>query len=287
LRKKIREMSNNITITGGGIKAGVIKKLRVRYGEEIRKANLKVEILRFATPYYQEPLNDDQKKNISHYEAAEDSRKVKTEAFRALGVEVVERGFLPQDMEPSDFKNLIQALNDDPFVSGIIVQHPVPEKLDSIVKAISSNKDLDALSSDKGIFKVPATSEGIVRLAEPFLRNGSRVAVVGADGFVGDGVVKLLEAKGVMTLEIDSSRENPGERNLFNVKDADIVISVTGSPGILDRRHLGENQVVIDGGYFPKDGEKLGDVDRSAVGHTESHYPSTGRGRAGRNGDIS
>jgi methylenetetrahydrofolate dehydrogenase (NADP+) / methenyltetrahydrofolate cyclohydrolase len=259
-------MDSNIIIGGGKIKAGVIKKLQDKYGDRIREANLKVEILRFASPHYEEPLNDDQKKIISHFEAAEDSRKVKTAAFKALGIEVVEREFLPQDMEPSSFEDLIQALNDDPLVSGIIVQYPVPKKLDSVVKIIRSNKDLDALSSDKRIFKVPATSEGIIRLVEPFLEEDMVVAVVGADGFVGRGVVEMLEGKGVTVLEIDSARKNPDERDLFQIKRAGIVISVTGSPGILDHRYLDENQVVIDGGYFPRDGEKLGDVDRSAVG---------------------
>jgi methylenetetrahydrofolate dehydrogenase (NADP+) / methenyltetrahydrofolate cyclohydrolase len=272
LKLGLLRMADNFRIGGRNLKNKLIEKFNGEYGERIAAANLKVEILRFATPEYKKPLTSKQKQKIFQYTAAEDSRKAKTESFRSIGIEVPERDFLPQDMMEEDFQRLIDELNIDPSVSGIIIQYPVPEGLEELVATITSDKDLDALSNKKGIFEFPATSEGIARVVEPFLKNDSTVAIVGSRGFVGKGVEQILRRANVEVIPIDKSLPGFNSKGLSGVKDADIVVSVTGQPGILDERHLTEVQVlVVDGGYVPMrdaDGkeQKYGDVARSATG---------------------
>jgi methylenetetrahydrofolate dehydrogenase (NADP+) / methenyltetrahydrofolate cyclohydrolase len=258
-------------VSGGLIKKGVLERFQSEYGDAIAKANLKVEILRFVTPA---TANE---RGIAGYQAAEDSRVQKTKTFRALGIEVVEREFLPQDLPQEDFQRLIDNLGADPSVHGIIVQYPIPKQCEIPIKTITPEKDLDSLSSKKGIFKVPATSVGIVRVIEPFLTKDTVVSVVGSNGFVGAGVVSLLNDKGVATIEFDQSQTGFKKSDLENVKKANIVVSVTGQPGILDERHLSPEQIlVIDGGYFPVGNEKLGDVARSAVNIPQNYTPVPG-----------
>jgi methylenetetrahydrofolate dehydrogenase (NADP+) / methenyltetrahydrofolate cyclohydrolase len=258
-------------ISGGQVKNGVLKRFQEKYSEEIAKANLKVEILRFATPV------NASKKDAANYQAAEDSRVQKTKIFRALGVEVVEREFLPQDMPEEDFRKLIDALNTDPSVSGIIVQYPAPKKFVEIIGTISPGKDIDALSMKEGTFKVPATSEGIFRVVEPFLKEDIVVAVVGNKGFVGKGIVNLLKEHDIATIELDQAQPGFKDSDLLAVKKADIVISATGQPGILDERHLSPEQLlVVDCGYFPQGNEKLGDVARRSVGIPQNYTPVPG-----------
>lgn len=73
-----------------------------------------------------------------------------------------------------------------------------------------------------------ATAEGICRLVAPFADPGAVVAVVGARGFVGGDVVRLLSAAGRRVTELDVGDE------LRRVADADIVISTAGSPASVD-----------------------------------------------------
>jgi methylenetetrahydrofolate dehydrogenase (NADP+) / methenyltetrahydrofolate cyclohydrolase len=261
-------MTDNFRIGGRNLKNKLIEKFNSEYGERIAAVNLKVEILRFATP----ESKGQKRQIISQYTAAEDSRKAKTESFRSIGIEVPEREFLPQDMQKKGFQKLINELNIDPSVNGIIIQYPVPEILEESIKIIMPDKDLDALSDNKGIFKFPATSEGIIRVVEPFLKSDSQVAVVGSEGFVGKGVEQILRGIGVAVIPIDKSLPDFEKYGLTGISDADIVVSVTGQPGILDERHLTEIHVlVVDGGYVPvKDADgkerKYGDVARSATG---------------------
>jgi 5,10-methylene-tetrahydrofolate dehydrogenase/methenyl tetrahydrofolate cyclohydrolase len=278
-------------IAGSEVRNGVITDLRRKHGEQIDEKKLKVEILRFEKPDYHGVLSPDQIREFAAYDSAGDSLRVKVAAFRKLGVEVTDRDILPQEIPEEEFQKMIDGFNADSSITSIIIQNPVPEELQAIVKRIAPEKDLDALSGRPGRFITPATSEGIFRVMEPFARGkniGSAgvipqaeaavrmiegfaqddvaVAVVGAEGFVGRGVVGRLKELKIRYIAIDQRYPDYSENSLMQVRDADIVISTVGQPGILDERHLTPyHRLVVDCGYVPQEnGEKLGDVARSA-----------------------
>jgi methylenetetrahydrofolate dehydrogenase (NADP+)/methenyltetrahydrofolate cyclohydrolase len=293
-------------IRGGNLRNQVRDALLDEYGDELLAQELKVEIIRFATPEYEAPLDSLQQSTIASYEAAEDSRRVKTVSFKALGIEVPDREFLPQTTTRQEFQALINELNTDPSVNAIIVQYPVPRTLADLVATIAPEKDLDALSENPTLFPVPATSEGIMRVVEPFVDGmnaitGSRegdiniqseaivrvveafaqddltVAIVGSRGFVGRGVVQLLDERNINYIAIDQRDENFQEADLLRVREADIVVSATGQPGILDERHLTpRHRLVVDCGYVPRGDEKLGDIAKSAVTIPQNITPVPG-----------
>jgi methylenetetrahydrofolate dehydrogenase (NADP+)/methenyltetrahydrofolate cyclohydrolase len=82
------------------------------------------------------------------------------------------------------------------------------------------------------------------------------VAVVGSRGFVGQGVTRLLRAQGLDVIGLDIGDD------LGRVRDANIVVSATGSPGVLGPGHLHpDHRLVIDTGFVPQpNGSVTGDI---------------------------
>jgi methylenetetrahydrofolate dehydrogenase (NADP+) / methenyltetrahydrofolate cyclohydrolase len=287
-------------IKGGEIRNGVLADLREKYGEQIDAKKLKVEILRFEKPEFGDFPSSGERNLLSAYDSAGDSLRVKVAAFRKLGVEVPEREMLLQEMPEEEFQKMIDGFNADPSVTSIIIQNPVPEEFQAIVKRIAPEKDIDALSGRPGKFTTPATSEAIsrvvkpfasgkkvesaeanpqaeavVRMVEAFIQDDVIVAVVGAEGFVGRGVVEQLRELNIACILIDRRYSDYAEDSLMQVREADIVITTVGQPGILDERHLTPyHRLVVDCGYVPQeDGQKLGDVARSAYGIPQNITP--------------
>jgi methylenetetrahydrofolate dehydrogenase (NADP+) / methenyltetrahydrofolate cyclohydrolase len=124
----------------------------------------------------------------SRMEAARISADQKTRAFTHLGLRV-EQVVLPAAAADADLIGVIDRFNLDPDVTGVIVQFPPPPRLRQFVQRITPTKDLDALLEDRYPYLACATAEGIWRVAAPFVGDRPTVAVVGARGFVGRGVV--------------------------------------------------------------------------------------------------
>lgn len=168
--------------------------------------------------------------------------------------------------------HLIKELNLDKRVHGIMVQLPlpgelgVPEARDTILNSIAPEKDVDGLRAESPF--VPATVKAVlysIKEAQRFgctpkdLR-GVKVCVVGATGMVGKGVVGVMGDMGVRVLTADV--ETKGLET--ETRQADVVISATGVPGIIKGDMVKPGAVVIDVGA-PK-----GDVDFASVKNVAS-----------------
>ncbi|MFE7840689.1 bifunctional 5,10-methylenetetrahydrofolate dehydrogenase/5,10-methenyltetrahydrofolate cyclohydrolase [Streptomyces sp. NPDC057474] len=140
------------------------------------------------------------------------------------------------------------------------MQFPPPAHLQPLVQRMDPAKDIDALTKGRSPYNACATAEGICRVVEPFAKDDPVIAVVGSKGFVGQGVVTTLREQGHRLMELDAGDD------LRRVRDADIVVSVTGNPGILGPDHLRpHHRLVVDSGFVPQaDGSVKGDVQRSA-----------------------
>lgn len=211
-----------------------------------------IKIIRFA------PEQDVSQIELAKYEAARFSTESKIKTFQHLGC-IVEAPLLPATTTKGDFKELISKFDQDPNVVGIIVQNPIPIRLESSLSRISYSKDLDGMQSDNPYFQASATSETIFRLVQSFAHSNDTVAVVGARGFVGSGVVQLLREEGINTLELDAGDD------LLRTRNANIVVSATGVPELLNEQHIiPEHRLVVDAGFIPGEGKPRGDVNRSA-----------------------
>ena len=191
---------------------------------------------------------------------------------------------LPADTSQEDLLRLVQQLNADPRVHGILVQSPPPPHINeqAIVEAIDPRKDVDGfhpinvgkLAMDDPTGFVPCTPLGCMRLiAESGVETaGARAVVVGRSMLVGKPMALLLMRRGKdgdATVTVAHSRT----KNLAEItRSADIVIAAIGRPQFLGAEHIGEGAVVIDVGInrvedpsSPKGYRLVGDVDFDAV----------------------
>ena len=155
---------------------------------------------------------------------------------------------------------VVQKLNADPAVHGILVQSPPPKHIDeaAIVRAIDPAKDVDgfhpvnvaklALEDHTGF--VPCTPLGCQRLliAAGIETAGANVVVVGRSMIVGKPMALLLMAKGKggdATVTVAHSRT----KDLVKIcREADIIIAAIGRPEFIKAEHVKEGAVVIDVG---------------------------------------
>ncbi len=190
---------------------------------------------------------------------------------------------LPIDTTEADLLTLVEKLNKDPKINGILVQLPLPKHIDEnrILLAIDPAKDVDGFHPvNVGKMVVgqeaylPCTPHGIIQL---LIRNnvkleGAEVVVVGRSNIVGKPIANLLIQKaptGNATVTVCHTRtKNMAE----HVKRADIIIAAAGWPNTVTADMVKDGAVVIDVGVnrvedaTKKNGYRLvGDVDFEAV----------------------
>lgn len=152
----------------------------------------------------------------------------------------------------------IEALNGDDSVHGIIVQLPLqdPEQTDAIVAKIAPHKDVDGLGPQAEY--VSATASAIDWLLAGYnvtLKNRP-IAIVGHGRLVGAPLAKLWLKNGLNVRTYDDT-----ETNLrAEVRKAEIVVTATGVPGLLDASMIAPGAVVVDAGTASENGVIVGDV---------------------------
>lgn len=180
---------------------------------------------------------------------------------------------LPEETTQEELIELIEKLNQNDKVNGILVQLPVPEHIDedAVIKAISPKKDVDGFHPEsvgtmsigqKGFLS--CTPAGVIQLLK---RSGIEIAgkecvVVGRSNIVGKPMAMLLLRENG-TVTITHSRT----KDLKEVtRRADILIAALGRPKFITEEYVKEGAVVIDVGIHRQDNGKLcGDVDYERV----------------------
>ena len=192
---------------------------------------------------------------------------------------------LPEETTEEELAALVERLNEDPAVNGILVQLPLPSHIseDRIIRTISPDKDVDGFHpvsvgrlwlGEKGF--VSCTPAGIIQLLK---RSGVEIegkecVIIGRSNIVGKPMaLLLLRENGTVT--ICHSRT----KNLKEVaKRADILVAALGRPKFIDESYVKEGAVVIDVGIHRDANNKLcGDVDFDRVApHTSAITPVPG-----------
>jgi len=158
----------------------------------------------------------------------------------------------------NEIAKLLQSLNTDDSVHGIIIQLPLTDKTqtDEIVNMVNNTKDVDALGKD-AIFE-PATPMAIQWLLAGYnidLR-GKKVLLIGRGKLVGAPLEKILLSSGVDVTVADRDTKTLNTLSM----EADIIITATGSPYILHSEIIKTGAVVVDAGVASEDGKTVGDV---------------------------
>lgn len=176
---------------------------------------------------------------------------------------------LPEDVGEAELLHMIDGLNKDAGVDGILVQLPLPGHIDEdkVLDAILPEKDVDGFHPVNVAnlwlgrpCTVPCTPKGIIKLIESTGVEiaGKKAVVAGRSNIVGKPVAKLLLDRNA-TVTIAHSR-TPDLAAL--TREADILVAAVGRPGIITGEMIKPGSVVIDVGINrTADGKLTGDVD--------------------------
>ncbi|HCU7816248.1 TPA: bifunctional methylenetetrahydrofolate dehydrogenase/methenyltetrahydrofolate cyclohydrolase FolD [Staphylococcus aureus] len=196
----------------------------------------------------------------------------KKKAAEKIGM-ISEIVHLEETATEEEVLNELNRLNNDDSVSGILVQVPLPKQVSEqkILEAINPEKDVDGfhpinigkLYIDEQTF-VPCTPLGIMEILKhaDIDLEGKNAVVIGRSHIVGQPVSKLLLQKNASVTILHSRSKDMASY----LKDADVIVSAVGKPGLVSKDVVKEGAVIIDVGNTPDENGKLkGDVDYDAV----------------------
>lgn len=186
---------------------------------------------------------------------------------------------LPAETTQAELLALVEKLNNDSRIDGILVQLPLPDHIneDAVITAISPEKDVDGfhpvsvgrLVTGNPTFK-SCTPYGVMKMLESiqYDLNGKEVVVVGRSNIVGKPVALMCLAENA-TVTICHSRT----RDLAaHVRCADVVIAAVGRTEMIKGEWIKDGAVVIDVGINrQEDGKLLGDVEFEAAAARASY----------------
>jgi methylenetetrahydrofolate dehydrogenase (NADP+)/methenyltetrahydrofolate cyclohydrolase len=197
--------------------------------------------------------------------------KGKETACRNAGIRSTVRRETPAVTEP-ELLAIIDALNADPDVHGILLQLPIPKHLDPdrVISRIDRRKDVDgftpenvaALANGRPAL-VPCTPRGVMRILARYdiPIAGKNCVVVGRSPIVGKPMAALLlNANGTVTVCHSKTRDLPAE-----TRRADILVVAIGKTKLIDASYVKPGAAVIDVGISKVDGVIAGDVDFASV----------------------
>ncbi|MDL2059173.1 bifunctional methylenetetrahydrofolate dehydrogenase/methenyltetrahydrofolate cyclohydrolase FolD [Mesosutterella sp. AGMB02718] len=202
----------------------------------------------------------------------------KVRACADTGIRSIEKR-LPENTSEAELLGIIDALNKDPDVDGILVQLPLPRHISSlkVIDAISADKDVDGFHVvNAGRLLVgrpglrPCTPFGIMKMLEAsgVSCEGKRAVVVGRSNIVGKPMALMLLEKNA-TVSIAHSH-TADLRALC--READILVAAVGRAKIIDASYVKEGAVVIDVGMNrDENGRLCGDVDTASAADKASY----------------
>ncbi len=185
---------------------------------------------------------------------------------------------LDEDTLENEVLELIDKLNKDTTVTGILVQSPLPNGIDEIkcFNKIDSKKDIDGFSniSVGNLYLgrprlVSCTPKGIIRLLEYYGIDleGKNVCLINRSNIVGKPLFHLLISKNATVTMCHSKT-----RNLKDItKNADVIISAVGKPKFITADMVSDGAIVVDVGISRIDGKVVGDVDFANVSEKTSY----------------
>ena len=191
-----------------------------------------------------------------------------TKRCEALGVSY-KKYVLPVEAAQEDVLRVIDEVNNDPQIHGVLLFRPLPKHLDEekIINALAPEKDVDGITDGSlaGVFAgkalgyAPCTPSACMEILDHYGIDpaGKKCVVIGRSLVVGKpAAMMLLKKNGTVTICHTKTQDMPSV-----VKEADIVIVAAGRAGVVGGEYLRAGQVVLDVGInMGPDGRLCGDV---------------------------
>ncbi len=202
----------------------------------------------------------------------------KKRACEVCGIKSLEYA-LPGDVSEEELLSLIDKLNNDSSVNGILCQLPVPKHIDEkkVIDAISPVKDVDGFSAEN-VGKIwlgdhsisPCTPMGVIELLDYYKIDvqGKNCVIVGRSNIVGKPMAALLLERNATVTVCHSKTKDLASFT----RNADIIVAAVGRANFITADMVGEGAVVIDVGINRLSSGKLcGDVDFGCVKEKASY----------------
>ena len=180
----------------------------------------------------------------------------------------IERFDLDESMSEIELMKIINELNQNQKIHGILVQLPLPKHIDEnlVTNSILPHKDVDGFTSvnlghlfSEHTILAPATARAVMRLIEStgMKIEGKNAVIVGRSNIVGKPVAMMLLEKNATVAICHSKTKNLEEYT----RKADIVVAAAGKVNLISKRMVKKGAVVIDVGINRVNGKIKGDVD--------------------------
>ena len=192
--------------------------------------------------------------------------KNKQKSCHEIGI-LCDISLFPYSTSQDELTTLIDTLNNDPEVDGILVQLPLPKHIDqnTVLQTVDYKKDVDGLHPmNVGLLNVsndaivPCTPKGILSLlrAEDISITGKHCVVIGRSNLVGKPMAQLMLRENASVTVCHSKT-----RDLtYLTRQGEILIIAIGHPKLLKAEMLKEGAVVVDVGINNVDGKLVGDI---------------------------
>lgn len=169
-----------------------------------------------------------------------------------IGVEVIDYCAT----STTDIATKIKAANEDPAITGIILQLPILEKgkTDELCSLIAPAKDVDGLGINAKYDSATATAILWLLAGYDIKLEGKKIAIVGRGKLVGAPLYRIFQAS-----NYDVSLFHRGS-DLTKLKNFDIIITATGAPGLISNDFISPSTTLVDAGTASEDGVIKGDL---------------------------
>jgi methylenetetrahydrofolate dehydrogenase (NADP+)/methenyltetrahydrofolate cyclohydrolase len=180
-----------------------------------------------------------------------------------------------EDITETRLLEIVEELNNDPAITGFIVQFPLPKHISEakVMKAIAAEKDLDGFN--KYSKTTPATPLGIYKYLKDmnYDFSGKNAVVIGRSEIVGKPMAELLINESMNVTVLHS--KTPEHAKKFYLANADLIVVATGHIGTLTKDYyLKKSAVVFDVGInFDNNGKMIGDCERDLPVDFQSQVP--------------
>jgi methylenetetrahydrofolate dehydrogenase (NADP+)/methenyltetrahydrofolate cyclohydrolase len=181
-----------------------------------------------------------------------------------------------------DVVTMIKRFNDDSQIDGIMIQLPLPKAflqsrpVSEITELIDPKKDIDGLTTSRLVPPAAVKATMCLIEEEQIELEGMRVVVMGASDLVGKPMASELEKAGAHVSVIDSKTENPEEIT----RNAQLIVTAVGKPGILTGDMVSEGVIILDIGTLVIEDElSVGEAQKKVVGDVdfESVFPKASK----------
>jgi len=192
--------------------------------------------------------------------------KSKQKSCNEIGI-LCDLSIFPYSTSQDELLALIEILNNDPEVDGVLVQLPLPKHIDQnvVLQAIDYKKDVDGLHpmnvgllNRSGDAIIPCTPKGILSLlrAEDISITGKHCVVIGRSNLVGKPMAQLMLRENASVTVCHSKTRDLA----YLTRQGEILIIAIGHPNLVNADMLKEGAVVVDVGINSTDGKLVGDI---------------------------